>query len=89
MKDERDIQLEKEAKSYASEWMVAIAEVFMIICLVKGSTAWRGFLSVALFGAFFVMIKRYSFDKDKPWLYVGIFFLIAALALGIWYYFSL
>lgn len=39
IKDERDKQIETNAKSYALEWVTAVTQILTIICIVKGNPA--------------------------------------------------
>ena len=44
-KDERDEQIETNAKSYALEWVTAVTQILTIICIAKGNPAWKGICS--------------------------------------------
>ena len=48
-KDERDEQIETNAKSYALEWVTAVTQILTIVCIVKGNPAWKGTLSILFF----------------------------------------
>lgn len=84
-KDERDVRMETESRSHASDALVAAAEVFCVVCAVRGDPAWRGFLSVALAGAAAMLMHRYGYDREKPWLYMGLALGAAALGMGAWF----
>ena len=46
-KDERDEQIETNAKSYALEWVAAVTQILTIVCIVKVSSRKIKFLSPA------------------------------------------
>ena len=46
-KDERDEQIETNAKSYALEWVTAVTQILTIVCIVKVSSRKIKFLSPA------------------------------------------
>lgn len=77
-KDERDEQIETNAKSYALEWVTAVTQILTIVCIVKGNPAWKGTLSIL----FFYQFGQY---QEKPFKQVGAVFLIIGLGLLVWF----
>lgn len=84
-KDERDQQIDVQAKSYALEFMIAATQVFTIMCLVKGNPAWKGSLSLLFFGAAFSLFYKYQQYTAKPYRQIGVFLLLIGIALLIWF----
>ena len=85
VKDERDKQIETNAKSYALEWVTAVTQVLTIICIVKGNPAWKGTLSILFFGIAFSLFYQYKHYEAKPFRQVGAVFLIAGIGLLVWF----
>ena len=54
VKDERDKQIDMQAKSHALEYMIAATQILTIMCLLKGNPAWKGSLSLLFFGGLLV-----------------------------------
>ena len=84
-KYERDEQIETISKGGAGSAIVAISQIFVFVCLVKHDPAWKAFLSLVLGGIASLLFNAYSNYHEKPWLYVGIAFMIPAIVLGICY----
>ena len=84
-KDERDKQIEKAAKVYALEWMIALTQVLTIMCIIKKNPAWKGTLSSLFFGVAFILFYEFKQYEEKPFKQVGIVFLIIGIALLIWF----
>lgn len=84
-KDERDKQIEKAAKVYALEWMIALTQVLTIMCIIKKNPAWKGTLSILFFGVAFILFYEFKQYEAKPFKQVGIVFLIIGIALLIWF----
>ena len=57
-KDERDEQIETNAKSYALEWVTAVTQILTIICIAKGNPAWKGTLSILFFAVAFALFYQ-------------------------------
>ncbi len=85
IKDERDEQIDLLAKSHSLEYMVAATQILTVICLVKGNPAWKGSLSLLFFGIAFGLFYKYQQYTEKPYLSVGVFFLLAGIALLVWF----
>lgn len=85
IKDERDEKIEKDAKVYASEWIIAITQVLTIMCIVKGNPAWKGTISILFFGVAFALFYQFKQYEAKPFKQVGIVFLIIGIALLVWF----
>ena len=45
VKDERDEQIDVQAKSYSLEYVTAATQILTFMCLIKGNSAWKGSLS--------------------------------------------
>lgn len=85
VKDERDEQIDVHAKSYALEFMIAATQVLTIMCLVKGNPAWKGSLSLLIFGAAFALFYKYQQYTEKPYRQVGVVLLLIGIVLLIWF----
>lgn len=85
IKDERDAQIDVQAKSHALEYMVATTQILTIMCFVKGNPAWKGCLSLLFFGASFALFYKYQQYAEKPYRQVGICLLLIGIALLIWF----
>lgn len=85
IKDERDRQIETNAKSYALEWVTAVTQILTIICIVKGNPAWKGTLSILFFAVAFALFYQFGQYEEKPFRQVGVFFLIIGIALLVWF----
>ena len=83
--EERDKQIEKAAKVYALEWMIALTQVLTIMCIIKKNPAWKGTLSILFFGGAFILFYEFKQYEAKPFKQVGIVFLIIGIALLIWF----
>lgn len=84
-KDERDKQIDVQAKSYSLEYMIAATQILTIMCFMKGNPAWKGSLSLLFFGAAFGLFYKYQQYTEKPYHQVGIFLLLIGIALLIWF----
>lgn len=85
VKDERDTQIEKDAKVYALEWMIAITQVLTFMCILKKNPAWKGILSILFFGAAFILFYEFKQYTEKPYRQVGVVFLLIGIALLVWF----
>lgn len=74
-KDERDKQIDVQAKSYSLEYMIAATQILTI----------KGSLSLLFFGAAFGLFYKYQQYTEKPYRQVGIFLLLIGIALLIWF----
>lgn len=86
-KDERDRQIETQARSHALDYMVTAAEILMIACLIKGNPAWKGFLSVTLLGIAGALAHQYKKYESKYFIWVSLFFGLIGGALLLWFCF--
>ena len=50
--DERDEQIDMQAKVYSLEYVIAVTQILTIMCLIKGNSAWKGSLSLLFFGKY-------------------------------------
>lgn len=80
-KDERDEQIDMQAKNHALEYMITATQILTIICLIKGNPAWKGSLSLLFLGASFGLFYKYQKYTEKPYRQVGIFLLVIGIAL--------
>ena len=85
IKDERDKQIDLQAKNSALEYMIGATQVLTVICLIKGNPAWKGSLSLLFFVAAFTLFYKYQQYIEKPYRLVGIIFLVIGIALLIWF----
>ena len=85
IKDERDKQIDLQAKSQSLEYMIAATQILTIICLVKGNPAWKGSLSLLFFGIAFGLFYKYKQYREKPYRQVGVLFLIVGIIFLIWF----
>ena len=85
LKDERDQQIDVQAKSHALEYVIAATQILTVLCLIKGNSAWRGSLSLLFFGIAFMLFYKYQQYTEKPYRQVGMVFLIIGVALLIWF----
>ena len=88
VKDERDIQLEIQGRSWASELMIAVLELMMVVCLVKGDPAWKICLGTTFIGAGGVLGYLYKKYESKYVLWVAAAFALAGAALLAWFCFA-
>ena len=84
-KDERDREIETQARSRAVDVMVAAAELLMLVCLFKGNIAWRGFLGVTLLGVGAALAFQHKKYEVKYFLYVGLAFALTGIGLMAWF----
>ena len=85
MKDERDEQIETNAKSYALEWVTAVTQILTLICIVKGNSAWKGTLSILFFAVAFALFYQFGQYKETPFKQVGAVFLAIGTVLLVWF----
>ena len=50
-KDERDIYIEQQARSFALEGMLVASQILTFICLLKHNPAWKAGLALLFIGA--------------------------------------
>ena len=85
VKDERDEQIDVQAKSYSLEYVTAATQILTFMCLIKGNSAWKGSLSLLFFGVAFALFYKYEKYTEKPYRQVGVIFLIIGIALLVWF----
>ena len=85
LKDERDRQIDVQAKSHALEYVIAATQILTVLCLLKGNPAWRGSLSLLFFGIAFMLFYKYQQYTEKPYRQVGIASLAIGVALLVWF----
>ena len=85
MKDERDEQIDVQAKSFSLEYVIAVTQILTILCFVKGNPAWIGSLSLLFFGIAFGLFYKYRQYAEKPYLQVGIVSFLIGVFLLIWF----
>ena len=84
-KDERDEQIETNAKSYALEWVTAVTQILTIVCIVKGNPAWKGSLALLFLGGAASLFYKYGQYEEKPYIQVGIGLGLIGAALMVWF----
>ena len=72
-------------RSTSLDFVIGAAEILLVICLVKGNSAWQGLLSVLFAGVGGGLISRYRRDKEKAFLWVGVLLLLLAATLLLWF----
>ncbi len=85
VKDERDEQIDLQAKSHSLEYVIAATQILTIMCLIKGNPAWKGSLSLLFFGMAFGLFYKYQQYTEKPYRQVGVVFLIIGILLLVWF----
>lgn len=85
VKDERDKQIETNAKSYALEWVTAVTQILTVICVAKGNPAWKGTLSILFFGIAFSLFYKYKQYQEKLFRQGGAVFFIFGIGLLVWF----
>ncbi len=85
VKDERDEQIDLQAKSHSLEYVIAATQILTIMCLIKGNPAWKGSLSLLFFGVAFGLFYKYQQYTEKPYRQVGVVFLIIGVLLLVWF----
>ena len=65
--DERDQQIDVQAKSHALEYVITATQILTVLCLLKGNPAWRGSLSLLFFGIAFMLFYKYQQYTAKPY----------------------
>ena len=85
VKNERDEQMDIQARSHALEFVTAATQILTVMCLVKRNPAWKGSLSLLFFGVAFGLFYKYRQYKDKPYLQVGAASLLIGTALLVWF----
>ena len=71
LKDERDQQIDVQAKSHALEYVIAATQILTVLCLLKGNPAWRGSLSLLFFGIAFTLFHKYRQYAERPYRQAG------------------
>lgn len=69
-----------QAKSHALDVIITITELVTIVCFIKGNPAWRGGLGILLSSISTVFFYKYLQYHKKPYLYIGLVFVIIAIA---------
>lgn len=85
IKDERDEQIDAQAKVHSLECVITAAQVLTIMCLIKGNPAWKGSLSLLFFGIAFGLFYKYQQYMEKPYRQVGVVFLLIGIGLLAWF----
>lgn len=84
-KDERDEMIDRNSKNWSLEIMICATQILTVICAVKGNSAWKGSLSLLLFGVAAGLIYKYGEYREKPYLYVGLVCLVIGIAFITWF----
>lgn len=85
VKDERDEQIDVQAKSYSLEYVTAATQILTIMCLVKGNPAWKGSLALLFIGGAASLFYKYDKYAEKPYIQVGIGLGLTGVALLVWF----
>lgn len=85
LKDERDKQIETEAKCFALELLTTVTQILTIMCAIKGNPAWKGSLSLLFFGAAFILLYKYGEYREKLYVQVSVILFLIGVALLIWF----
>lgn len=85
IKDERDEQIDTQAKVHSLECVITATQVLTIMCLIKGNPAWKGSLSLLFFGIAFGLFYKYQQYMEKPYRQVGLVFLLIGIGLLAWF----
>ena len=85
IKDERDEQIDVQAKVHSLEYVIAATQVLTVMCLIKGNPAWKGSLSLLFFGVAFGLFYKYQQYTEKPYRQVGVVFLLIGIILLVWF----
>ena len=88
-KDEREMAIEKEARSYAQEGMIFATQILTLICVIKHNPAWKAGLALLFIGGaaeFWSLYKQYDEeDYRKAYKKVGIFLALVGAILYGWF----
>ena len=60
IKDERDEQIDLQAKSHSLEYVICTTQILTIMCFIKGNPAWKGSFSLLFFGVAFGLFYKYQ-----------------------------
>lgn len=85
IKDERDEQIDVQAKVHSLEYVIAATQILTVMCLIKGNPAWKGSLSLLFFGVAFGLFYKYQQYTEKPYRQVGVVFLLIGIVLLAWF----
>lgn len=83
--DERDDEIDAHSKSRAWDFVVVCIEVFTILCVVKGNTAWIGCLALLFAGMAANMMYRFDEYEERAYFHGGLILGVIGLALLIWF----
>lgn len=83
--DERDDEIDVHSKSSAWEFTAAAAQIFTIMCVVKGNPAWRGGLALIFLGMAANMFYRFGQYEAKSFFAGGLLLGAVGTALLIWF----
>ena len=85
IKDERDEQIDVQAKVHSLEYVIAATQILTVMCVIKGNPAWKGSLSLLFFGVAFGLFYKYQQYTEKPYRQVGVVFLLIGIVLLAWF----
>ena len=78
--DERDDEIDAHSKSRAWDFVVVCIEVFTILCVVKGNTAWIGCLALLFAGMAANMMYRFDEYEERAYFHGGL--ILGAIAVS-------
>lgn len=85
VKDERDEQIDTDSKSVSLAFVTSGIQIMLIMCLVKGNSAWKGCLGALSIGCSVQLLYKYLAYKEKPYLWTGLIFCIVGIACLVWF----
>lgn len=85
IKDERDEQIEVQSKAHSLEYVLSVTTILTVICLLKGNTAWKGFISLAFFEAAFEIFYKHKQYEEKLYFIVGVLILLVGIVFLVWF----
>ena len=86
--DERDREIDILSKGKALDLLAGCAELFTILCILKGNPAWMGGLALLLLGMAAGCWYRGEQYEERPVRYVALLLGAAAVGLLLWFAFG-
>lgn len=86
--DERDREIDERSKGRAMDLVTGCAELFTILCILKGNPAWLGGLALLLMGMAAGLFYRAGQYGEKFYWYAGLVPGVLGAALLLWFAFG-